>query len=265
MPTTAPAIVVEPRSAEHFHESSELTITESTPASTTPTLNNADDPHPPFSSASASSSQAQLQPHLQLSHTFSVMADQIAAASQALAAASPALASGGAAGDVAALRARMDAIETTQERLGADMEALKTQIAKLTVANGSGRASNGIVNGIAEGDEVEEGGEPPKDPVIEALEKKIADLAEVIRLEQERLPARLHNSRATYLKYSIKQPATPSGKPAPNFPTSRGEFEHITKERYEAILKAYGLPIKGDTDAKREAVRSFIGLPEDKL
>ncbi|KAI0061022.1 hypothetical protein BV25DRAFT_1827268 [Artomyces pyxidatus] len=33
------------------------------------------------------------------------------------------------------------------------------------------------------------------------------------------------------------------------------------EERYEGLLKAYGLPVKGDTNAKREAVRVFIGLP----
>ncbi|EIW76873.1 hypothetical protein CONPUDRAFT_168607 [Coniophora puteana RWD-64-598 SS2] len=256
---TAPAIATEPRRNDHVQESSELTITESTSVSATPTLNNVD--------------ASQMQPHLRLSHTFSVMAEQIAAASQALAAASPGLSeSAGGGGEVAALRSRLDAIESTQERLGANMEALIDQISKLAASGGrDGGAGNGVSNGVADAaangahEEGEGGGEPPKDPAIEALEKKIADLAEVVRLEQERLPARLHNSRATYLKYKIKQPVTANGKPAPNFPMSRGEFEHITKERYEAILKAYGLPLKGDTDAKREAVRTFIGLPEDEL
>jgi len=63
----------------------------------------------------------------------------------------------------------------------------------------------------------------------------------------------------------LKAPVGSDGKPPPNFPSTRGEFEHITKERYEAILKAYGLPIKGDTDAKREAVRTFVGIPQDGL
>lgn len=39
----------------------------------------------------------------------------------------------------------------------------------------------------------------------------------------------------------------------------------ILEERYESILKAYALPIKGDTDAKREAVRLFVGIPQDDL
>lgn len=36
----------------------------------------------------------------------------------------------------------------------------------------------------------------------------------------------------------------------------------FVEERYEAMLKAYGLPITGDVAAKRAAVRSFIGCPE---
>ncbi len=33
-----------------------------------------------------------------------------------------------------------------------------------------------------------------------------------------------------------------------------------TEERYEQILKAYNLPARGDTNAKRELLREFIGL-----
>lgn len=32
------------------------------------------------------------------------------------------------------------------------------------------------------------------------------------------------------------------------------------EERYEALLKGYNLPVTGDTNAKREALREFIGL-----
>ena len=32
------------------------------------------------------------------------------------------------------------------------------------------------------------------------------------------------------------------------------------EERYEAILKAYNVSVKGDTAAKRQALREFIGL-----
>lgn len=54
---------------------------------------------------------------------------------------------------------------------------------------------------------------------------------------------------------------TASGKPPPDHPNTKGEFEHLTKERYEGLLKAYDQPIKGDTAAKREALRKFLGLP----
>lgn len=37
----------------------------------------------------------------------------------------------------------------------------------------------------------------------------------------------------------------------------------IVEERYEALLKAYGQPLKGDTEAKREALRAFAGIPQD--
>ncbi len=35
----------------------------------------------------------------------------------------------------------------------------------------------------------------------------------------------------------------------------------LAEERYEGLLKAYDQPIKGDTAAKREALRIFLGLP----
>jgi hypothetical protein len=54
---------------------------------------------------------------------------------------------------------------------------------------------------------------------------------------------------------------TASGKPPPDHPKTKGEFEHLTKERYEGLLRTYNLPIEGDTAAKREALRIFLGLP----
>lgn len=75
----------------------------------------------------------------------------------------------------------------------------------------------------------------------------------------------------------IKAPTTANGKAPANFPNTKGEFEHLTskyelvslaswltrrtlEERYEHILQSYNLSIKGDTNAKREALREFIGL-----
>lgn len=76
-----------------------------------------------------------------------------------------------------------------------------------------------------------------------------------------------------------------NGKTPQNFPATRGEFEHLTsaymllarpvfsvtdgelgclEERYEFLMKSYGIPIKGDTAAKRQALREFIGLSAAK-
>ena len=71
---------------------------------------------------------------------------------------------------------------------------------------------------------------------------------------------------------------TVSGKQPPDHPRTKGEFEHLTstfllrweagcsctssaEERYDGLLKAYDQPIEGDTAAKREALRIFLGLP----
>ncbi|KAG1744618.1 uncharacterized protein EDB91DRAFT_1039785, partial [Suillus paluster] len=166
-----------------------------------------------------------LWPH-RLSASFSAMADQIAAASQALALVpSTAFSGNDMSAELVSLKSKLASIESTQERLAAEFAALKEQFTELNTDKG---------------------------PALEELDKKIEALKKV------RLPARLHNSRCTVLKMQLKAPVASDGKPPPNFPATRGEFEHITKERYEAILKAYGLPIKGDTNAKQDAVRTFI-------
>ncbi|KAG2145664.1 hypothetical protein BD769DRAFT_851065 [Suillus cothurnatus] len=181
---------------------------------------------------------APLWPH-RLSSSFSAMADQIAAASQALALVpSTAFSGNDLAAEFAVLKSKLASIESTQERLAAEFTALKEQFTELNTDKG---------------------------PAFEELDKKIEALKKIVEIDQQRLPARLNNSRCTALKMGLKAPVGSDGKPPPNFPSTRGEFEHITKERYEAILKAYGLPIKGDTDAKREAVRTFVGIPQDGL
>lgn len=111
---------------------------------------------------------------------------------------------------------------------------------------------------------------------------------------QDRLYARLHNATASVSKMPIMAPPTSNGKPPPNFPATKGEFEHLTScvtfhsrllpwtaspeyefdlfrrfdyigERYEALLKAYGQPLpKGPgplVDIRRQALRVFCGLP----
>ncbi|OJA19441.1 hypothetical protein AZE42_04224 [Rhizopogon vesiculosus] len=181
---------------------------------------------------------APLWPH-RLSASFSAMADQIAAASQALALVpSTAFSGNDMAAEFASLKSKLSSIENTQERLAAEFAALKEQFTELNTDKG---------------------------PALEELDKKIEALKKIVELDQQRLPARLNNSRATILKTQLKAPVGADGKPPAGFPATRGEFEHITKERYEAILKAYGLPIKGDTDAKREALLQVVAPPLHSL
>ncbi|EGO28673.1 hypothetical protein SERLADRAFT_380636, partial [Serpula lacrymans var. lacrymans S7.9] len=45
-------------------------------------------------------------------------------------------------------------------------------------------------------------------PSREDLDKKIADLTEIVKADQSRLYSRLHNSRCTVLKTKIKAPPT---------------------------------------------------------
>lgn len=95
---------------------------------------------------------------------------------------------------------------------------------------------------------------------MESLEARVEGVVDSIKLDQARLYPRLHNACVALNKHPIKALPMANGKPPINFPVTKGEFEHLTKERYEAILKGYNQPVKGDTNAKREALREFIGL-----
>ncbi|KAL5520488.1 hypothetical protein ACEPAG_9712 [Sanghuangporus baumii] len=161
-----------------------------------------------------------------VSASFNAMADQIAAASQAIAQIPPLPDV-----QITQLQARIEEISDTQEKLQSELEELRQQIRAIT--------------------------ERP-----EKFQKQLDDFIAEFRLEQQRLPARLHNALVTVSKGAIKPVADNSGKNPPMFPATRGEFEHLIKERYESLMKAYGLPIQGDLAAKRNAVRSFIGLPQ---
>lgn len=118
------------------------------------------------------------------------MADQIAAASQALALVPPTAFSGSDIGaDFVALKGRLEGIERTQELMMAEFEAFKTQ---LTTA-GTDRRINGDVNGNANGKGSTAEGDGESNPVvpdpaaqaakIEELEKKLNELSETVRLE----------------------------------------------------------------------------------
>ncbi|KAI0712898.1 hypothetical protein C8Q72DRAFT_220379, partial [Fomitopsis betulina] len=97
--------------------------------------------------------------------------------------------------------------------------------------------------------------------VVEELRKKVDQLAETVRFDQACLYPRMRNATIAHQKNAITPLPTADGKPIINFPGTKGEFEHLTKERYEHILKSYGQPAKGDTAAKREATRQFLCLP----
>ncbi|EJD04871.1 uncharacterized protein FOMMEDRAFT_166628 [Fomitiporia mediterranea MF3/22] len=161
-----------------------------------------------------------------VSASFNAMADQIAAASQAIALIPPLPDV-----QIAQVHARMEEIAETQERLQRELEELRQEIRSVT--------------------------EGP-----EKFQKQLEDHIAEYKLDQQRLPARLHNAIVTVSKGAIKPIVDKSGKVPAQFPATRGEFEHLTRERYEGMMKAYGLPITGDTNAKRNAVRTFIGLPQ---
>ncbi|EIM89641.1 uncharacterized protein STEHIDRAFT_153486 [Stereum hirsutum FP-91666 SS1] len=163
--------------------------------------------------------------------------------------------------ELESLHARLDAIERTQSVLSNDVESIKAQIESehTRVSTPMPSTSNGASTAAL----------PPavaaSSEKIEELEKKMKEMADTIKLEQDRLYARLHNATASVSKMPIMAPPTANGKPLPNFPATKGEFEHLTRERYEALLKAYGQPLLKApgplVDARRQALRVFIGLP----
>ncbi|KZV63437.1 hypothetical protein PENSPDRAFT_211478 [Peniophora sp. CONT] len=141
--------------------------------------------------------------------------------------------------DLNSILTRLAAIEEGQALLRKDVQDLKSY-------GSAGPSSAAVSQPASTGD----------------LEKRIEELQEALRLSQEQLYARLHNARATTNKSTIMAPVTAAGaKPPAGFPATRGEFEHLTRERYEAILKAYNVPLRGDTAAKKEAARKTLGIP----
>ncbi|THH04209.1 hypothetical protein EW145_g5690 [Phellinidium pouzarii] len=160
-----------------------------------------------------------------VSASFNAMADQIAAASQAIALIPPLPDT-----MFGHLQARMDEITNTQKILEGELAEIKEQI-------------QGITGGP------------------DTFKKQLDDHIAEFKLEQQRLPARLHNAMVTVSKATIKPLIMANGKFPSQFPATRGEFEHLTRERYEFLMNSYGLPIAGDLAAKRQAVRIFVGLP----
>ncbi|VDB88352.1 unnamed protein product [Peniophora sp. CBMAI 1063] len=179
----------------------------------------------------------------QLASALSSAGEQLIAASRDIAQASSSPYSapsgnGPSNADFNSILARLSAIEEGQALLRKDVQDLKS------ASSAAGPSSAAGLSSSSTGD----------------LEKRIEELQEALRMNQEQLYARLHNARATTNKSSVMAPATGS-KPPAGFPATRGEFEHLTRERYEAILKAYNVPLRGDTAAKKEAARIVLGIP----
>ncbi|KZT39207.1 hypothetical protein SISSUDRAFT_1032853 [Sistotremastrum suecicum HHB10207 ss-3] len=157
------------------------------------------------------------------------MAEQVQAASQAVAMI-PAMSAVAHESTLVEVIARLESIERQQDRLHEEFNELKA-----------------LVQQTREGPE--------------RFEKRLDDQIKAFNLDQQRLPARLHNATASKGPNPIKAPPTASGKTPKNFPNTKGEFEHLTRERYETIMVEYGIPISGDITAKRDTLRSFLGIP----
>ncbi|KAF8519343.1 hypothetical protein BU17DRAFT_90017 [Hysterangium stoloniferum] len=175
-----------------------------------------------------------------VSASFSQLSLQFQAASQAVATIPQASDH-----TLSALNDRLDSIEDGQRRLAREIEQLKQEFAALSQR------------------EVE-----PTTPTIPQangsgsdLEAALKEQLDAFKLAQEQLPAKLQNALATKSLSPLRMPPMKNRKLPPNAPSTRGEFEHLTKERYEALMVAYDVAFSGDTNAKRETLRSFLGIP----
>ncbi|KAH8096857.1 hypothetical protein BXZ70DRAFT_895581 [Cristinia sonorae] len=159
------------------------------------------------------------------------------------------------------MMSRLENLERNQARLGGELEHVREELKSLKKGPADEKAKMKGKEVIIESNDVERKDQEEWQKRVEALETKVESIFETLKLEQARLYPRLQNAFVTLNKHPIKPlPVQGSGKAPANFPATKGEFEHLTKERYEQIMKAYSIPVKGDTAAKREAVREFIGL-----
>ncbi|GJJ09264.1 hypothetical protein Clacol_003486 [Clathrus columnatus] len=148
---------------------------------------------------------------------------------------------------------RLEAIEEQQQRLAGAIEVLREQFESI---NSNKNAPASTVNDVEPASPI-----VPSGPTISDLEALLKAQQEAFKLDQEQLPAKLQNALATKSLSPIRMPPMKNRKQPTNAPATRGEFEHLTKERYEAMLQAYGIPFSGDITAKRELLRAFLGIP----
>ncbi len=157
-----------------------------------------------------------------LSASFGAIADQIAAASQALATV-PASASVPSAlrpvgetshAEIVALKSRLDIIESTQEKLAADLHQVQAQLAQIQV-NGHGRhghaeKQSGDVTVVeVEGDGGNAEFKSAAEIAIEELQKRVDGVIDTIKLECVFYAARLSSPPLTSaLPFAVKQGCT---------------------------------------------------------
>ncbi|KAI0683295.1 hypothetical protein BC835DRAFT_758648 [Cytidiella melzeri] len=178
-----------------------------------------------------------------ISTSLNTLASQFSAASQTLAALPI---SDDATPEIVAV------VQQAQTKLEQELESLKEQVTYLLE---HGRHSDKEKGRAADPSDIE-----GYESRLQGIEQKLEQFSEVMKLDQARLYGRLQNSVVTSNKMRLTPLIMANGKIPQNFPATKGEFEHLTKERYEHLLKSYGLPIKGDTAAKRQSLREFIGL-----
>lgn len=192
----------------------------------------------------------------QLSAAFATISEQLAQASdifsgvQSSSSSAQNVEHGRLTPELESLHARLDAIEQAQSVLSNDIERIKVQV----VDSEQTRVSTPVpvVPAASSSSVLAQSGGVSHER-IEELEKKLQQLADIVKLEsvllcdctrsvhanrlatlrivmnsQDRLYSRLHNATASIPKMSIMAPATASGKPPPNFPATKGEFEHLT-------------------------------------
>jgi len=176
------------------------------------------------SSSETSSSIAPVPWQHTLSASFNHLSEQFKSTSKAIASV-PAFPDQ----TFAAVMARLDEIEKAQVQIQEEINALKTQLANVKTE--------------------------PTD-----VDQALASHLEEFKLEQARLAPRLHNASVVKNGAAIKPLPLKNGKSPSNFPGTKGEFEHLTRERYQDILAAYGLATDGDKDVRRERLRAFLGM-----
>lgn len=248
------------------------------PASSTETFTDANTSgllHPALGNGSVCPAPTSDSWPAELSTSFASIAEQLQNASRTLAAHA-------AANHLAALAVRVDAIERTQERLAGELAVLRNLHAD---------KSGALLHDAAVASSAS------SKSTTADLERRLADMLATQKLEYVHAAERERS--VCWLTHAF-QPGPPLRAPAelacnggkdayhgvanrvwqaadgPPEDQGRVRAPHqyvlltweagcsrtsSAEERYEGLLQAYDQPIEGDTAAKREALRIFLGLP----